>query len=253
MEAVLLPRNTPLIMACHLTGVYDVNRSTNLAADDYSLVKDWAESIADLQLKGVLFHNNFSAATCAKHQNDYIQLVKVDFPGPYNPNVYRYFVYCEFLRQHAAQISHVFVTDVADVVVCSNPFIHPLFNTHPATLFCGDEPKQLDDAWMMDHSTHLRSRIADFTAYETQFSQATLLNCGVIGGNHALMQHFLEALCQIHAQYNQDNQSAYTGDMGAFNYLVRTRFNDCLYHGAPVNTVFKGYEVERRDCWFRHK
>jgi hypothetical protein len=41
--------------------------------------------------------------------------------------------------------------------------------------------------------------------------------------------------------------------MGAFNYLVRTQFNHQLLHGAPVNTVFKMYETERNDCWFRHK
>jgi hypothetical protein len=41
--------------------------------------------------------------------------------------------------------------------------------------------------------------------------------------------------------------------MGAFNYLARTKFNNQLKHGAPVNTLFKGYELERKDCWFRHK
>jgi len=41
--------------------------------------------------------------------------------------------------------------------------------------------------------------------------------------------------------------------MGAFNYLVRTQYNSNLIHGKPVNTVFKGFEVERTDCWFRHK
>jgi len=41
--------------------------------------------------------------------------------------------------------------------------------------------------------------------------------------------------------------------MGAFNYLTRTQFNEQIIHGTPVNTVFKGYENERTDCWFRHK
>jgi hypothetical protein len=41
--------------------------------------------------------------------------------------------------------------------------------------------------------------------------------------------------------------------MGAFNYLMRIKFNEQVIHGAPVNTVFKSYENEREDCWFRHK
>ena len=48
-----------LVLACHITGVYDVNRNMTLPDDNYELVKDWAESIARANLKGVIFHNNF--------------------------------------------------------------------------------------------------------------------------------------------------------------------------------------------------
>ncbi len=240
-------------MACHLTGRYDVNRNATLPADDYALVKEWAESIADLRLQGILFHNNFSEATCAKYGNEHISFIKTAFPSQYSPNVYRYFIYRDFLRQYAHRIAHLFVTDVSDVVVLHNPFIQPLFTARPGTLFCGDEPKQLDDDWMKAHGTHLRSRIAGYARYEADFSHAPLLNCGIIGGNVRLMEAFVEKLCLIHQYYNHDNHTAYTGDMGAFNYLVRTTFNEQLYHGAPVNTVFKAYQVDRTDCWFRHK
>jgi hypothetical protein len=67
------------------------------------------------------------------------------------------------------------------------------------------------------------------------------------------MLQFIIKLCAIHAQANCDNNSAFTGDMGAFNYLARTQFNKQLFHGAPVNTVFKLYQQQRVDCWFRHK
>jgi hypothetical protein len=52
---------------------------------------------------------------------------------------------------------------------------------------------------------------------------------------------------------NRDNKTEYTGDMGVFNYVARTQYNSQLIYGAPVNTVFKNYETERSDCWFRHK
>ena len=81
----------------------------------------------------------------------------------------------------------------------------------------------------------------------------TLLNCGIIGGNASLMFDFIKRLWSIHQHANYANETAFTGDMGAFNYLVRTQFNEQLRHGAPVNTVFKMYENERTDCWFRHK
>ena len=106
---------------------------------------------------------------------------------------------------------------------------------------------------MQEHSAHLRSKIDDYLKYEIHFKTAKLLNCGIIGGNIEIMQPFLEKLCTIHEQFNSDNKTRYTGDMGAFNYLARTQFNRQLIFGEPVNTKFKSYETNRTDCWFRHK
>jgi hypothetical protein len=106
---------------------------------------------------------------------------------------------------------------------------------------------------MQNHSEHLRSKIADYELYEKKFKTSTLLNPGIIGGNISVMLDFLEKLWYIHKTYNNNNTSAYTGDMGAFNYLVRTQFNNHSIYGSPVNTVFKSYQNNRTDCWFRHK
>ncbi|MFZ9144431.1 MAG: hypothetical protein ACO209_04335 [Aquirufa sp.] len=66
-----------LVLACHITGIYDVNRSTTLPDDSYELVQAWAESVAATKLKGVLFHNNFSEETCARYANEYISFVSM--------------------------------------------------------------------------------------------------------------------------------------------------------------------------------
>jgi hypothetical protein len=242
-----------VLLGCHFTGIYDVNRSTILQHNDFSLVKEWADSIKFQQLKGIIFHNNFSAETCITHQNDHLQFVHVNHSQCFNPNVFRYIVYRDFLRKYSPQINNVFVTDVSDVVLLQNPFLQPLFEQHRNSIFCGDENKMLQNDWMDAHSTHLRSKIPDFMQYEAAFKSATLLNCGIIGGNIKVMQPFIEQLALIHEQFNADNTSAYTGDMGAFNYLARTQFNNQLIFGAPVNTIFKNYETNRTDCWFRHK
>lgn len=242
-----------LILGCQFTGIYDVNRSTILPDDDFDLVKDWANSIAALKLKGILFHNHFSDHTCAKFQNDFLQFIKVPYTPKFNPNVYRYFMYEDFLKTRAISIDNLFLTDITDVVVLNNPFTQPLFTSNKNALFCGDEPQVLRNEWMWEHSSHLRKSIADFNSYESTFQDATLLNCGIIGGNRDVMQKFLTDLCGIHQKHNQHNNSAYTGDMGAFNYLARTKYYDKVIHGFPVNTIFKSYENDRQDCWFRHK
>ena len=241
-----------LVLACHITGVYDVNRNMTLADDSYELVREWAESVARAKLKGVIFHNNFSNETCARYENEHISFVRIDYNPAFNPNVYRYFVYRDYLAK-ITDVQGVFVTDVSDVTLAQNPFIHPLFTANPDALFCGDELTILQNDWMLAHAEHLRGQIQDYSAYEERFASDTLLNCGVFGGSFPLFFDFLQQLCALHSTYNHDNKTAYTGDMGAFNYLARTRFNDNLHHGSPVNTVFKSYENDRTDCWFRHK
>jgi hypothetical protein len=242
-----------LLMGCLITNVYDLNRNTILEDDNYALVKDWAESISDHKLQGRIFHTNFSEETCKKFSNAYITFHKITHNPTFNPNIFRYFVYHDFLKQHLHQYQQIFVTDISDVTLINNPFIDPIYTENPSALFCGDEPKTLNDSWMLEHATHLRNNIPDFAAFETTFAQETLLNCGIIGGNATLFFQFIEKLCGIHQQANTDNKTAFTGDMGAFNYLARTQFNEQLIHGAPVNTVFKQYENTRTDCWFRHK
>jgi hypothetical protein len=93
----------------------------------------------------------------------------------------------------------------------------------------------------------------NFEQFEKKYSQSTLLNCGIIGGEISVMKNFIEKLSQLHRLYNANNSTAYTGDMGGFNYIARTYFNDHIIHGKPVNTVFKEYENQRTDCWFKHK
>ena len=245
--------NTDVIMACHITGVHDVNRNTTLDNDNYELVRDWAESIAAQQLQGIIFHNNFTLETCEKFKNDFISFIKIDYNNQFNPNVYRYFVYNDFLQKRIQFFKNIFVTDITDVTLLTNPFIDSYFIENQNAIFCGDEPKTLNNDWMKDHSTNLRNNIRDYAEYESKFGAETLLNCGVIGSAAPIFFDFIKKLCAIHESANSSNQTPFTGDMGAFNYLARTQFNSQLIHGAPVNTVFKMYENQRQDCWFRHK
>ncbi|MDO8966248.1 MAG: hypothetical protein Q8S14_12880 [Algoriphagus sp.] len=242
-----------LICASLFTGIYDVNRNEMLPSDEYSLIEKWCQSVQNLGLEGIVFHNNFSEKTIREAQNDQINFIKVDFDTPLNANVYRYPVYFDFLKRHADQIHNVFFTDIADVEVVKNPFDDSFFLENPEHLFCGDEKEILDNPWMKDHCTHLRNLIPEFLDFEERSKSQTLLNCGVIGGNTAVMLLLLEKLTQIHTSVTVSNQTPFTLDMGAFNFVARTTFSNRLKHGVPVNTLFKGYESERMDCWFRHK
>ena len=248
-----LDDNCQLICATILTGVYDVNRNELLRPDDFSIVQQWYDAVVRLGLRGIVFHNTFSAATVAAHENECVSFVSVDYDGILNANAFRYIIYHKFIGQYAAKIANIFVTDIADVEVVHNPFIQPLFRANPTSLFCGDEPAVLNNEWMIDHSTHLRNAIPLFAQYENNNAQQVLLNCGIIGGSVSVMRELTGQLAAIHRAHTVSNRTPYTLDMGAFNFVARTVFGARLVHGAPVNTQFKGYETDRTDCWFRHK
>lgn len=241
------------IVACQISGVYDVNRNEILREDDFGLIENWYQSVVKLKLNGIIFHNNFSDETCRKYENEYIKFIKIDFDNRFSPNVYRYFIYNEFLKHHASTIENLFFTDISDVIILKNPFEQALFQSNKNHIFCGDEPEILANEWMIDHCEHLRNKIDDFEAFENEFKSQTLLNCGIFGGNIKVIEPFVRKLWHLHQENNADNTTKFTGDMGAFNYLARTAYNEQLYHGAPVNTVFKAYDVTNDTCWFSHK
>ncbi len=241
-----------LILATYISGVFDVNRNQVLSDDDVSIIKEWADSIVALNLQAVVFHNTLSERSTAKYAKN-INFIKVHYNEKYNANIFRYFLYSNFIKKNIKGLKNIFLTDVTDVIVVNNPFLQKLFMNNPSSIFCGDEPKLLQNDWMRDHSAHLRKKITLYALYEEKFKEAPLLNCGIVGGNIKIIKPFIEKLCYIHETYNSDNNTAFTGDMGAFNYLLRTNYNESIIHGTPVNTTFKAYEVERRDCWFRHK
>lgn len=242
-----------VILSCLISGVYDVNRNTILENNNYDLVRDWADSLTALKVKGIIFHNSFSEKTCIENSNDFVSFIKVEHDIKYNPNIYRYFVYKKFLDTNKNLLKNIFITDISDVVLIKNPFNEKYYQENDGFIFSGDEPKILKNEWMHDHSNHLRGKIKDYKEYEKDFKNEILLNCGVIGGNINVMKQLINEICFIHENYNFDNKTAFTGDMGAFNYVVRTKFNHLLKHGFPVNTIFKEYEINRKDCWFRHK
>ena len=124
-----------LLMACHITGVYDVNRNMTLAHDDYSLVQAWAESVAAAQIKGIIFHNNLSQQTCETYTNAYVSFIEIDYNPAFNPNVFRYFVYRDYLKKQALETRGAFATDVSDVVLVNNPFEDPRFINQPNAIF----------------------------------------------------------------------------------------------------------------------
>lgn len=241
------------IFASLLTGVYDVNRNELLENNDFGIIQKWYDSILKLQINAVIFHNTFSEEIVEKYTNEYIRFIEVTYDKRLKPNVFRYFIYRDYLKQNSHKIRNLFVTDITDVEVIDNPFESALYTENSGSLFCGDEPETLDNDWMRNHCSHLRNSMPEFSTYEELNQHETLLNCGIIGANAAVMELLFNKMVAIHETVSFTNTTDFTLDMGVFNFVARTTFAHKIFHGEPVNTIFKKYEMHRTDCWFRHK
>lgn len=244
---------TNFIFATLLTGVYDVNRNETLKNNDFWIIQKWYDSIIKLQLNAIVFHNTFSKNIVDKYTNEFIQFIKVEYDQRLNANVFRYFIYQDYINKNSQKISNLFVTDITDVEVINNPFESNVYLENADHLFCGDEPQILDNEWMRNHNSHLRNLMPEFSTYEELNKYKTLLNCGIIGANISVMKLLFNRMVSMHKAFSYTNSTNYTLDMGVFNYVARTYFAHNIFHGEPVNTVFKKYENQRNDCWFRHK
>jgi hypothetical protein len=253
LENVGYKNSKNVILASLLTGVYDVNRNELLKKNDFGIIKKWYDSILKLQLKAIVFHNSFSKDIVEKYTNDYIQFVEVEYDERLKPNVFRYFIYQDYLKQNLKEIQNLFVTDITDVEVVKSPFESNIYIQNADSLFCGDELEILDNDWMRNHCNHLRNLMPDFSTYEALNKYETLLNCGVIGGKITVMKLLFDKMLAVHNAFSYTNTTDYTLDMGVFNFVARTTFPNKICHGEPVNTNFKKYESQRTDCWFRHK
>lgn len=115
------------ILATLLTGTYDVNRDETLPNDDFEIVRKWYNSIINLKLNGIIFHNTFTKKTVKAYQNEFVQFIKVECNKDFNSNVYRYFIYQKFILKNKNSTENLFVTDIADVEVKQNPFKSELY------------------------------------------------------------------------------------------------------------------------------
>lgn len=243
----------PYLFASLFTGVFDVNRNEILRDNDFQIIQKWYNSVVHLELNAIVFHNTFSQEVVERFSNEMVRFIYVPLEKDFNPNIFRYIAYSNFLSSTRLEISHLFLTDITDVEVVRNPFQSELFLSNKEHLFCGDEPKTFDNEWMKAHCAHLREQLSEFALFENEHEKSPLLNCGIFGGRLAEIQKLLQAISELHQRVSVTNTTPFTLDMGVFNYLARTMFREKIIHGEPVNTVFKGYEEDRLDCWFRHK
>lgn len=207
----------------------------------------WAESLRALELSGVVFYSNIHTGFTAREYSHIEFILAPDFfpewqdALDWNAVDARWLLYDFWLQQ--AKPAAAFFTDISDVLVKQNPFPH----LQPNTVYCGDEPTIVNHAWMQTIARAAND--PKISAFLKSHAKQQLLNAGVLGGQYEPVTRFIREMRDqgLHACHK-------TIDMLYFNYVgYNLPAGLTLQHGAPVNSVFRGNEVNRTDVWFVHK
>jgi hypothetical protein len=217
----------------------------NFNSDDFIYMKNWYESADKFNLKCVIFYDNLSNEFIEKYKK--IQFIKVD---QFNLNIvdYRWVVYDEYLRNNKENINLILFTDMSDIVFLKNPF--DLISTKPNTIFVGDEPTTVSDGWIKKRSVFFHNILPEIIEHEKLNGNKKLLNCGIVGGEVAIVSEFVHEMAEI---LSKANLELTTFDMVVLNYLIYTKYVNRFFSGTPLNTRFKGNEKNNKECYIKHK
>ena len=239
-EYVEFREKEDIILTCFFTKVKDTQRATSLLVD-VSLLSPLIDSKQRQRL--IILTDSFSDS-----DDNNVQYIKVETSLN---NVYfqRWVNYYQYIRQNKDKINRIFIVDATDVEMLNNPFP----NMISGKLYVGDEAERTGCEWLTRHHPH--ELIQDFIK---QNENKVLLNAGLLGGDVDDVISFINKFLSFYFQAESDHHfnnikpDCGTTDMGLFNYIARTHFEDILIHGTQVNTVFKSDKVNNVS-WFKHK
>lgn len=231
-------RELPDVVATTLfTGVKDTQRGTSWPADA-SVLDAWLKSIPG---KKVVLHNELT-----KFPQESAEFLQVACTLP----VYfqRWLSLYQWLRD-TPDIRFVWCTDGTDVEMLREPWD----DMEHGKLYVGCEQAVVGIPWMVDN--HKATFLQEFMKANTG---RQLLNAGLVGGDRATVLAFLHALVKAYFEheselfYKTDTEPLGIGDMGLFNQVAYTQFEDVIVYGSLVNTVFKANAKNDFSFW-RHK
>ena len=234
-----------------------VGREANgfVSNDSFSYIEKWYNSLVNLKLNGVIFHDDLSEEFTSKYENEFIKFIKVkDGGGIYSNNDWRFYCFRDYLNE--SQYDWVFHADVSDVVTVKNP--SELLSEYSNYDFyaCEDSIKISDFPYLISHNDFGWKQDVDCLF---EYDDWMLINMGVVGGSFDNMRLFYNTFCQVREELELRLEADTDGTKNNVNmwicqYLLRWIFKDKkTLIGEPVTSKYKQHENDRKDVWFIHK
>lgn len=198
--------------------------------------------------KLLVFYDQLNPNFPQKYNPEYVTFIKVEDCNNYSPHDYRWLIYHNFISTNFIDIDNIFFTDISDVIIKQNPFLH----IKNDILYIGDEYEYpWENWWSSPRIKYYLDNLGNFNEIYEKYKYFSFLNAGILGGDKNIVLKFLD-LMESYIGLTLDKPYE-TTDMILFNYILYKYFSDKINHGEPINSKFKLNETNREDVWFIHK
>jgi hypothetical protein len=216
-----------VVLTAYLTGARDPQRQQNWKPDPKALdplVNSLIKRMSPADI--VVFSNEIEAEGAWN----------VRVGPPQSPYFDRWLHFYRWLRDHP-EVRFVWCVDSTDVVSLAPPF-----DLEPGVLYVGSEHNLVGMDWM-------RKNGEQYAEWIEAHKDEQLLNCGLIGGERAVVMAVLHDLVREYYDFLGAGKPL-TLDMAPFNYVVR-RYP--YVTGPRVHTVFRANDHKSKTAMWAHK
>jgi len=222
------------VLTSYFTTTEDMQRDKYRSSEDFTIIKDWYESLHDLGMEGIIFHDHLSQGFQDEYRTDQLDFVEVTL-GDRTPTDERFYHYENYLRD--INPDQVIMTDLFDVEFRFDPFT---LMDNEYQLYMGDQSNTVaQDEWLIN-KFNIQYYLSDIS-YPENYKGYRVLNDGSIGGNSELIMKLLRRV----NQYLDRLPEKLNANMPVWNLVVRKEFEDKeIMHGRPWNSVFTANEEE---------
>ena len=242
-----------VIFTSYFTTEVDPQRSLYKHPNRYSYLRKWFDSLRELHLRAVIFHDGLDQGFMDRLTGIYhnVSFHRVTSLYGRSTNDARFYAYHDYLKHHP-DIRRVLMTDISDVVFQRNPF--DFMNLLGDLLYIGRDidifPDMASMPWL---STRLAKCFGNYSVLQGDLHNmmrlAIVYNAGVLGGSRniamALLTRIIWALDHTPPDINCN--------MPAVNYVVHKYFSDVTYTGFPLTSRFLRFQCNPRAVYIVHK
>lgn len=232
-----------IILTCYFTSRKDPQRGTFWQSDNDHLIDPFVDSLENLNLAAIIFHDNLSEAFIERNTSPNLAFIRYVPKTRLGVNDERFLCWKNYLESHP-EIQKVWLTDLFDVRFNKNPFD---LITDRYSLYADRLPVKIKNGMWAKPMKAIYGQI--------HHGEKNLINAGVVGGKRPQIMALLRAMEIDFMTYNNDkvNTVIPEGDIPVFNKCAYDMFiEDEMLLGHPVTSKFKQFETSG-DFYIFHK